>query len=247
MDFEAREVGRVRVRKEDYVRIADQHLVDHDFGGRRLRQFSASGSQFERCRFDDAVIDSATFGSGRTPSEYVNCSFDGARLRMGPGGYARFVDCSFEKTFIEHWFCFAVELVGCTFSGKLKKVFFNGTVPADKRADVGRITNQFAENDFSAAKFRDVGFRTGIDLRLQRLPSGPDYTYLEDAVAALARARVALDAWEDLEAKKQAQSVLTVLEEDVGAGQHQLLIRVDDFARPSRPALRQLLDAVSSS
>jgi hypothetical protein len=247
MDFEAREVGRIRVRQEDYLRIADQHVVDYDFAGRRLLQFAATGSRFERCRFDDAVIDGATFGSGRTPSEYVNCSFDGARLRMGPGGYARFVDCSFEKTFIENWFCFAVELVGCTFSGKLKKVFFNGTVPTDKRDDVGRMTNQFEENDFSGAKFYDVGFRTGIDLRLQRLPSSPDYTYLEDAASALGRARAALDTWEDLEAKKHAQSVLTVLEEDVAAGQHQLLIRVDDYPLASRPAIRHLLDAASSS
>lgn len=243
MDFGARRVGRIHISEDDHVVLSGQRLLAADFSGRRLRQFSAEGCLFEQCRFDDVVIESASFGAGRTVSEYVGCSFDGAKLRMVPGGYARFVDCTFEGAAIEGWFCFAVELVSCSFSGRLKKVVFNGTVPDEDRADVKRSVNQFEANDFSRAKLTDVSFRTGVDLTKQQLPAGDEYTYLDNAAIAVSRARVALNAWDDLEAKKRARGVLAVMEEDVAAGQRQLFIRVDDYPRASRPAIRALLDA----
>lgn len=246
MDFDVRRVGRSRVSDDDRVVLSGQRLVGADFGGRRLEQFSAEGCRFEACRFDGAAIDSASFGAGRSVSEYVGCSFDGATLRMGPGGYARFVDCSFETVVIEHWFCFAVEVVGCAFSGRLKKVVFNGSVPSDKQEVAGRQTNQFEGNDFSRAKLVDVGFRTGIDLTRQRLPAGDEYTFLGDAATAVRRARTAYNAWDDPEWKKRARGVLAVMEEDVAAGQGQLLIRADDYPRESRPVIRTLLVAAQA-
>ena len=243
MDFVVRSVGQVRVSDEDRVVLSGQRLVGADFGNTSLKQFSAEGSRFEGCRFDGAVIESASFGAGRLVSEYVECTFDGAKLRMGPGGYARFVDCSFEQTQIEHWFCFAVELVGCTFSGRLKKVVFNGSVRSDLQGEAGRQANQFEGNDFSRARLIDVGFRTGVDLTRQRLPSGEEYTYLGDAAAAVRRARTAYNAWADPELKRRAEGVLAVMEADVAAGQGQLLIRVDDYPRASRSAIRELLSA----
>lgn len=247
MDFDVRGVGRSRVSDEGRVVLSGQRLVGADFGGRRLEQFSAEGCRFEVCRFDGTVIESASFGAGRRVSEYVGCSFDGAKLRMGPGGYVRFVDCSFENVVIEHWFCFAVEVVGCTFSGQLKKVAFNGSVPSDKQEVAERQTNQFEGNDFSRAKLVDVGFRTGIDLTRQRLPAGDDYTYLGEAATAVRRTRIAYNAWDDPESKKHARGVLTVMEEDVAGGQGQLLIRIDDYPPASRPAIRTLLAAAAQA
>ncbi|MBM7518657.1 hypothetical protein [Nocardioides nitrophenolicus] len=223
--------------------LANQHLVEADFSGRHLTQFSAEGSRFDRCIFDRAVIDSASFGAGRIVSEYVGCRFDGAKLSMGAGGNARFVDCTFENTRIEHWFCFAVQLVGCTFSGRLAKAVFNGAVPADKQAIAGRRINEFEGNDFARAKLVDVSFRTGIDLTRQRLPIGDEYVYIDDAAAAVRRARIAYNEWNDPDAKKRARGVLAVMEEDVAAGQAQLLVRPDDYPRAARPAIRLLLEA----
>jgi len=243
MDFGVRSTGYEPVRDEDRVVLSGQRLLAVDLGGRRLEQFSAEGCRFEACRFDGAVIESASFGAGRIVSEYVGCSFDGAKLRMGPGGYARFVDCTFEDTVIEHWFCFAVEIVGCTFSGRLEKVVFNGSVPSDKQGSAGRRVNQFEDNDFSRARLADVAFRTGVDLTRQRLPSGEEYTYLDDAAVAVRRARSAFNVWEDPEMKKRARGVLAVMEADVAAGQRQLFVRVDDYPRASRPAIRALLTA----
>ena len=247
MSFSARRVGHLDVSSQDQVVLSGQRLESQDFRGRRLLQFSAEGVRLERCAFDDAVIESASFGAGRVMSEYVGCSFSGAKIHMGPGGYARFVDCDFGNAVIENWFCFAVELVGCSFSGRLRKVVFNGTVPPERREVARRSANQFAGNDFSRAKLVDVSFRAGIDLSRQHLPSGPEYTYLEEAGLAVRRAREAFDAWDDPAAKKRAMGVLRVMEEDVAAGQSQFLIRVDDFPRGSRPAIRALIDAAQRS
>lgn len=189
------------------------------------------------------VIKSAGFGDGRQVSEYVGCNFDGAKLVMAPGGNARFVDGSFEKTTIQSWFCFAVELIDCRFTGRLKKVFFNGTVPTDRQLDFGRMRNRFEGNDFSQADLFDVGFRTGIDLSKQRLPDGDEYVYLPDAAAAIARARLACDAWTDPEDKDAANSLLDVMERDVARGQQQLLMRTEDFSRRDREAIRKMLEA----
>jgi hypothetical protein len=243
MDFSVRRVGRVKISDQARLLLTNQRLVSQDFRGLELLQFSAEGAHLERCVFDGSVIESASFGAGRATSEYVGCSFSGAKIHMGPGGYARFIDCAFENVTIDNWFCFAVELVGCTFSGRLRKVVFNGCVPPDKRDIAGRATNQFEGNDFSRAKLLDAAFRTGIDLSRQRLPSGPEYTYLADAASAVRRARIAFNALEDPEAKKRVRGVLTVMEEDVAAGQNQLLMRVDDYPRASRPAIQALLDA----
>jgi uncharacterized protein YjbI with pentapeptide repeats len=243
MDFSARRVGHVDLSDQDRVVLSGRRLVAADFSGRRIAHFSAEGCRFEQCRFDDSVIGHGSFGAGRAVSEYVGCSFNGSKIHMGPGGFARFVDCAFESVSIDHWFCHAVELVDCTFSGRIQKAVFHGRVRPQAREIIGRTTNEFEGNDFSRAKLVDLSFRSGIDLSLQRLPVGPDYVHLEDARAAVQRARMAFNGWEDPEAKRRAKGVLAVMEQDVLEGQEELLIRADDYPRASRPAIRALLDA----
>ena len=151
--------------------------------------FSAVGCRFEGCIFNDINTLNAGFGNGQEQSEYINCSFDNARMDRIGGGLARFVGCTFRNVDIGDWICFAVELVDCTFSGKISNAIFNGTVPARYRKFVGREKNEFKGNDFSAMEFMEVAFRTGIDLTKQRLPSGPEYVYLPDAASTVTRAR----------------------------------------------------------
>lgn len=243
MDFNVRRTGHIQISDQARVVLSNQQLAGEDFRGLKLLQFSAEGARLERCAFDGSVIESGSFGAGRVTSEYVDCSFSDAKIHMGPGGYARFVGCTFENVAIDNWYCFAVELVGCTFSGRLRKAVFNGCVPSEKRGVAGRAKNQFEGNDFSRAKLLDVAFRTGIDLSKQRLPSGPEYTYLADAPSAVRRARIAFNALTDPDVKKRVRGVLAVMEEDVAAGQDQLLIRIDDFPRASRSAIQELLHA----
>jgi hypothetical protein len=243
MDFSVRRTGRIQISDHARVVLSNQHLVAQDFRGLELLQFSADGMRLERCAFDGSVIRSGSFGAGRATSEYVGCSFNDAKIHMGPGGYARFVDCTFENVAIDSWLCLAVELIRCSFSGQLHKAVFNGCVPPEKRDVAGRTTNRFEGNDFSRAKLLDVAFRTGIDLSKQRLPSGPEYTYLEDAPSAVRQARSTFNAWGDPDEKKRARGALAVMEEDVAAGQRQLLIRVNDYPRASRPSIQRLLYA----
>jgi hypothetical protein len=181
--------------------------------------------------------------AGRATSEYVDCSFIGSKIHMGPGGYARFVHCNFEDVLIDNWFCFAVELVECTFSGRLRKAVFNGRVPPEMQDIAGRKENRFEGNDFSRAKLLDVAFRTGIDLSGQRLPSGSEYTFLSHASSAVRQARISYNALDDPEVKKKVRGFLAAMEQEVANGQMQLLIRVNDYPSASRSTIRRILQA----
>lgn len=211
-------------------------VVDHeelhgtDFSGRKLVQFLSAGSRFEACRFEKVNIDDGSFGAGRQTSEYIGCNFDSARIRFGPGGYARFVRCSFRDVDLRDWFCFTVELVECTFSGRMRKAFFNGAVPEDKRAIAGREHNDFFGNDFSAMALIDVDFRTGIDLHSQKLPTGRDYIFVPDAAEAVQRARASVIGWQDLALRQPAMTLVSLLEQDVADGQRQLFLRPADYS-----------------
>jgi hypothetical protein len=181
--------------------------------------------------FDQVRIQSAAFGSGRETSEFVECTFNGARMNMAPGGFSRFVRCSFQNVNIRNWICLTVEMIGCTLSGRLERAVFNGSVPEDERAIIGRANNEFYGNDFSAMDLIDVGFRTGVDLTKQVLPSGGDYLYLPLAGSAVAQARSRVASWNDEEMRRAAMAIIQGLEYDLLGGQRQLLLRASDCYR----------------
>jgi hypothetical protein len=236
MRYQAKVVGRVSIPKDRRVVLDHVKQMRIDYSGLELVQFCTIGCKLDGCRFENSRIDNAQFGSGRDSSEFIECSFDGAHMEMGPGGYARFVRCSFRNVEIHNWICFAVELVDCVFSGKLQRAIFNGAVPMDKRTFADRDQNEFRGNDFSGMELIDVTFRTGVDLTLQRLPSGPDYLYLSDAARAIERARSELaDPHEDHQLKRTTTAILDVLEKSVKDGQRQMLLKADNFY--SQPSL----------
>jgi hypothetical protein len=227
---------RIKARSKGYLKLPeDQRLVlDHarlhgqNYSGRTLRQFASIGSHLQACNFDNVQIQSAAFGSGRETSEYIECTFNGAGMNMMPGGFYRFVRCSFHNVTIRNWSCFAVELIDCQFSGRLDSAIFNGTVPEDLRAIIGRARNEFHGNDFSAMDFIDVVFRTGIDLTKQILPSGEDCLYLPHGAAAVAHAKSRVAAWDDEQMRRGAMAIIQGLEYTLSGGQQQLLLRPSD-------------------
>jgi hypothetical protein len=229
MDFESRAVGRAQVRSDRVVRLNHEKLKEADFSGRELTQFGSIGSTLERCRFDGVRIEGGAFGAGRSTSQYIDCTFDGADIHFGAGGFARFVRCSFRDATVREWYCFTVELVECTFTGLLSHVIFNGAVPQDKRRVVRRKLNEFRGNDFSGAELINVAFRTGIDLDGQDLPSGSDYLYIADADAALQWARSEVAQWRDERLRRGAHGFLGTLLDELVGGQTQLLLRRSDF------------------
>lgn len=228
MRIEARSKGRITIPDDQRLVLNRARLHGEDYSGRKLLQFASIGSHLHGCNFDRTRIQSASFGSGREASEFVECTFNGARMDMGPGGFSRFVRCSFHSVTIRNWICLSVEMIDCTFSGRLETAIFNGTVPEDEQALIGRAGNEFHGNDFSAMDFRDVGFRTGIDLTKQILPSGEDYLYLTHAAAAVAHAKVRVASWDDQEMRRGAGAMIQGLEYALLGGQQQLLLRASN-------------------
>lgn len=226
---------------DDHLMFRGKQFVGEDFSRRSLSMFTSVGSRFESCRFDNMRIKQASLGSGGEVSEYVNCVFDGARMTFGPGGFASYVNCSFRDVRLREWICFNVEMVNCVFTGQLKGAIFNGTVRPQDVPRANRKTNKFYGNDFSGMELIDVAFRTDIDLSKQRLPTGPQYLYIEDAVSAVMRARAEITMWTDLELRKNALAFLRALQFDINGGQRQLLLRADDYERKSRREVEAVL------
>jgi hypothetical protein len=243
MRFEAKSVGRTKIPEDQRIVLEHAQLHGEDYSGHHLSQFVTIGCRLKDCHFDKAIIGQAALGSGQETSEYLDCTFDGAQLEMGPGGFARFVRCSFRDVDIRNWICFAVELIECTFSGRLKRAIFNGSVPERKQKAAGREQNEIRDNDFSAMDFIEVSFRTGVDLTLQRLPSGLDYLFLPDAAVAAKHAAIGIGKWDDLRNSRSAFGIVKVIEENARRGQIQMLLRKADFY--SYPAIsRDVVDRV---
>ena len=228
MRFEARTVRKLRLTDDQRVVLDHVQVKGEDYSRRKLQQFCTVGSRLEGCRFDKSQIECAQFGSGGQLSEFVECSFDGARLEMGPGGVARYLRCSFCDVDIYNWLCFEVELIDCVFSGRIRKAIFNGSVRKEMRARLHREKNEFRGNDFSDTALVDVDFRTGIDLTCQKLPSSEDYLVLPDPMPMIARARAVVLGWRDFEHRHVALIMLKTMEDQVVQGQRQLFMRPGD-------------------
>lgn len=222
-----------------------------DYSGRKLRSLSVRGSRFERCRFDKVRAKGVAFSAGWDLSEYVDCSFDGARFPSVIAGFSRFVRCSFRDVDIKGLGHDYLELVDCVFTGKLRTTVFWGAAPqpeAEKRYQsdlkffaregrpeptgyrelARRPSNEFRGNDFSGAELIDVSFR-GIDLSQQRLPTGDGYVYLPDAGAAIERALGMIG--DRPEGRDVEEFLRGTLGRALSFGQRQLLLRQADFGK----------------
>ena len=89
----------------------------------------------------------------------------------------------------------------------------------------GDITDLFVASMF------DVAFRTGIDLSLQRLPTGTEYLYLPNAHESLQHVMDRLLFLEDNGVRAAAISFTQSLERELSGGQRQLLLRPEDFTK----------------
>lgn len=236
-------MGKTTVRPEDVLKLWDQNVVGGDFSDRRLLKFHTMRSRFERCKFERLRVEDATFGSGPTQSVYVECSFDGSRLRAPSPGNARFERCTFRDVRLSGFFAFQLEFVDCLFTGRAEKCVFNGAPLERRRRDVGREVNEFSGNDFSGMELRDVGFRTGVDLTKQRLPTGPPYVYLPHAEVEIARVRAVVSRWADDGARSDALALLRWLEGEAKGDQEQLFLQRPRRSDPTMTKVLDLLDA----
>jgi uncharacterized protein YjbI with pentapeptide repeats len=246
MKIKARVVGRTKIDPDQLLTLDHVRVSAQDYSSRTLVMFTAIGSRLEQCRFNNARIGDASFGAGREMSEYIECTFDGLHFDFG-GGNARFVRCSFRDVYIREWLCQSTELIDCTFSGRINWAAFCGRIPIEGvRRDLHRERNEFHGNDFSNTQLIDPDFSGGIDLTKQRLPSGPEYLYIADAVSAVARLRAGLDNCNfSPEARRHALISAHIFDLVVGQGQKQLFLRPEAHYRLSEEiSEREALDTV---
>jgi hypothetical protein len=226
--YEAKVKTHIEVPHDRRVVLDHVQLTERDYSAHKFVQFCTIGCRLEKCRFTGTTITDAQLGSGLEMSDFIDCTFDGSRL-IGLGGRSRFVRCSFREIDGAHWIFNQAELIDCTFTGRLRKAIFSGTVPAQFRADVKRDRNEFYGNDFSGMDLVDVTFRAGIDLVRQRLPSGPDFLYLKNPRQIIDKAMAQAGAWPESKDRRTAFAILSGLSDEVNAGQQQLLLRRDSY------------------
>lgn len=202
-----------------HVLLKSEQLEQCDFSRAALGSFCSVSSRFVRCTFENAKIKDAHWGSGQAQSEYVECTFDRSRFRSVTPGNARFVRCSFREVRVLEFYAFSVELIDCVFSGRIDKGYLNATVDPGRGQSIGRRTNQITGNDFSECELHDFAFRSGVDLRDQKLPVGKHYLYLPNSSRAIPRARAALRSWPADENRRLAMILVDRIENDLKDGQ----------------------------
>lgn len=165
---------------------------------------------------------------------------------MTSEGYSRFERCSFRDAVITDWICFSLELIDCDFAGaRLEQCVFNGEVPRKDARRLKRSRNEFRGNDFSQAELIGVGFRTGIDLNLQKLPHSSDYFYVSDLAKAIRIGRAHLDDFDDADVRESVVIFLDQAEDDLRDGQEQALYRPKDDIASVRSGIIALIDVWS--
>jgi hypothetical protein len=246
MELEAKVVGHCTVPDDRRLVLDAVSLEGGSFRGRDLEQFVAIKSRFIACDFADMKITHTCFGGGGSPSSYVQCVFDGSEITAVAPGFARFERCTFRDVHFVELNCLNVEFVDCTFSGAIDKGFFNGAVAANAVVALQRDRNEFRGNDFSAVEPLGADFRTGIDLRQQKLPVGTEYLYAEDGAALLEQLRALPDGSLGVGAEKQRRVLMQMMEMKVARGQRQLFSYIEGFPRDFRPVLRSIRELLLS-
>jgi hypothetical protein len=87
MRIKASSKGIFKIPNDQRIVLDHARLDGEDYSGRTLLQFASIGSHLHACNFDQTQIQSAAFGSGRETSEFVECTFNGARMNIAPGGF----------------------------------------------------------------------------------------------------------------------------------------------------------------
>ncbi|HEV7145394.1 MAG TPA: hypothetical protein VGN48_00210 [Pedococcus sp.] len=211
------------------VSIDRVDLTDADLSGAVTADWNVHESRFTNCDFSRSRGEFC-FGSGREMSEYVDCRFDHSRISAVTAGRARFIRCSFRDVLITKWLSSEVEILDCTFSGKIREMSFRADVPSEDQALLGRARNRFERNDLSRAELKGVAFSGGVDLQNQILPTGDGYVLVERADVVLPAVFTEVSGWPDSAVKKAVMTPLTVqLKWYVGYGQRQVLFSPLDW------------------
>jgi hypothetical protein len=224
------------------ITMLDQTHCGEDFSGRRFAYWTVGMSTFERCRFENiraAVVD---LGVGRVQTVFRDCSFDGARFTRTSLGLLRFERCTFRNVVMRKWISNDSDFVDCVFSGDLAELTIAG---AGERAYSAPMTpNEIVGNDLRDAVMLGGGFRAGVDLYRQQLPTDPRHVFIPDPATTLPAAFAMVRTWDERDVRISAESTLAVLHEDYRSGQQQLLLCPDVGDSADESANAPLLELV---
>jgi len=190
--------------------------------GVKVNEFVAYESTFTKCRFERLQV--RGWSPGVRGSVYVGCSFVGCRMGRVGNDYCRFEGCSFENVVIRNWGMRFSDVVDCVFTGRIESGFFSDHNMVNFPLDPDKPVNEFRGNDFSGCELVGVDFRGGIDLSQQKLPTGPDYLYLEDGPGAIEGAFRFVEAWPDETFRKEGLVWLGIRRKQADRGQRQLFM-----------------------
>jgi uncharacterized protein YjbI with pentapeptide repeats len=95
MQIEAKSKRRGKTDFSGDVFVREQKVVGSSYSGLRDGTFEALDCTFEKSDFSDMRLRHITFASGRVPTTYLECKFDGSRFKRIVLGQARFEHCSF--------------------------------------------------------------------------------------------------------------------------------------------------------
>lgn len=185
----------------------------------------------DSCTFDKFTVKEGQLSPYPVQTVFRNCTFRKCRFRMQSVGWARFENCVFEDIDWRKTFMFKTDIVNCKFiGGRLLDLVINGE--SGGRHGEPLHVNQIEDNDFSQTSLEGVGFRRGVDLTKQVLPTGPGYIYWPDAGEAMVKARAALDMLpDDSELREYAGSLVTVTADNYSDGQVQDFMYVPRLCR----------------
>lgn len=222
--------GTFRAPASSHIAFHDVVAQAVDFSDREYSLLTSRSSRFERCNFDRIRVENGPLGQ-YPQSLFRECTFRDAQFRIGQPGHARFERCNFDGATIEDWFTYCAEFVECTFArARITGRFFGtpfecfGWLQFRHR----RKRNEFYGNDFSEADLIDAGFNDGIDLDAQRLPTSREYVRIKDALRRIDDARIRIAVWDDPAARRDAESVLDMLELSA-RNQRDLFVRKDVY------------------
>jgi len=211
---------------DNQLGIELQECHGDDFSSYGVKRLVAAESRFLRCNFNGLKLDYACFGAGTRMSEYINCSFDQARIMAVTPGRARFVRCTFRNVHLSKWICREVEMVDCVFAGTLIDMVFDAGLAESSAKELHRRSNEYRANNFEGTKFVSVSFRGGIDLSAQTLPAtrGHFVIGLKEIDLVLER----LKSWDRADQVERAEAYLQVKRSTMEHGQDAVLISPHD-------------------
>jgi uncharacterized protein YjbI with pentapeptide repeats len=207
--------------------IQGETRADERFEKVRWDAISISASKLVGCFFQDVHARSANFGGGHSQSMYTDCIFEDCDFVFGVIGNARFSRCRFNRCRLSHIFGTTLEMIDCSFpETRIEQAVFHGTSRATESGEAKRERNEFTGNDFSTADLVDVGFRGGIDLTKQVLPTGRDFVFVADMGRASTVAQEIAELDSGSPDAKRARSIQKMLDFLSSSGQKQALLRL---------------------